>query len=245
MFPTLHLGPLSIQAFGFILLLGLWLGLLLSEKLAPRISPNFAISQLGNLVIVSLLAGLIGARLTYVARSPQAFATAPWQALIPSSSALDLEGGLLFATLALLIYRQRKQLPFWQMLDALTPLFCTLLIALPIANLAQGNAYGRPTTLPWGIYLWNAYRHPTQIYEALIALLITAWLWPRRTPLPPGVRFAQFLTLSAAAQLFLQTWRSTPSNNLLIQLIAWLFMAIGLLIWGLLRNQHASEGDIS
>ena len=239
MSPTLHIGPLSVQAFGFILLLGLWLGLTLSEKLATRTSPNFPVSQLGNLVLIALLSGLLGARLTFVARAPQAFAATPWQAFLPSTTALDPEGGLLFATLALLIYRQRKQLPFWPMLDALTPLFFTLLIALPIANLAEGNAYGRPTNLPWGIYLWGAYRHPVQLYEALAALLIAIWLWPRRTAptLPPGVRFARLLTLSAAARLFLEAWRGTPQNPLATQLVAWLLLALGLLAWGLLQNR--------
>ncbi len=242
MFPILHIGPLSFQSYGFLLLLGLWLGLTLSEKLATRTAPAFPTRQIGNLILIALLAGLIGARLTYVFRNPQAFVQTPLQALLPTPSALDPEGGLLFAALALLIARQRKALPFWAMLDVLTPLFLTILIVLPIANLAEGNTYGRPTTLPWGIYLWGTYRHPVQLYETIAALLIAAWLWPRAPhPQPAGLRFAHLLTLSAAAQLILRAWHGSPESPIAAQFMAWAVMAVGLALWGLRRNAPPEE----
>ena len=38
MFPILHLGPLAVQVPGLILLIGLWVGLSLSEKEAQRLT---------------------------------------------------------------------------------------------------------------------------------------------------------------------------------------------------------------
>ena len=36
--------------------------------------------------------------------------------------------------------------------------------------LLSGEAFGAPTSLPWGVPLFGAVRHPTQIYLALAAL---------------------------------------------------------------------------
>ncbi len=85
---------------------------------------------------------------------------------------LDIWGGILVAVLVGLVYTQRKQIPLLSALDALTPLLAVLMIAVPLSNLASGEAYGNPTTIPWSIYLWGMHRHPTQIYEALAAMLI-------------------------------------------------------------------------
>ncbi len=49
-----------------------------------------------------------------------------------------------------------------------------MMLAVPLANLASGDAFGAPSSLPWAIELWGAARHPVQIYEAVAAGLI---LW--------------------------------------------------------------------
>lgn len=106
-----------------------------------------------------------------------------------------------------MVYGQRKQLKAWNTLDALTPIFAVLSIGLGLSHLAAGTAFGKMTSLPWGIDLWNATRHPTQIYETLASLLTLSLLWFLK-PFPrPGLLFLLFAALTAAWQVFLQAFR--------------------------------------
>ena len=239
MFPTLQLGPLSLQVPGLIIIFGLWLGLTMAERHSKRfgISPD----TLYNLVFLMLVAGVVGARLSYVVRYPSAFTANLLGLFTLNPSLLDPFGGLAVAGIAGLVYGQRKHLTLWPTLDALTPVLAVLLVALPVADLASGAAFGSPTSLPWGIDLWGATRHPTQIYQALLANFIL-WLLlvkPRLRQLPPGVLFLQFIALSAGARLFVEAFRGDSvilfNGIRAAQVVAWSALALGL--FGLYRRQ--------
>ncbi|HMR98633.1 MAG TPA: prolipoprotein diacylglyceryl transferase [Anaerolineales bacterium] len=102
-------------------------------------------------------------------------------------------------------------------------------MGLPLSHLAAGTAFGAPTTLPWGIELWNATRHPTQIYELIAALIIFASIWFRKSILSPGILFLNFTALTAGARLFLEAFRGDSvfifGGLRLAQVVAWVAMA--------------------
>jgi len=236
MLPILHIGPLAIQVPGLVLLLGLWLGLSLTERYAPRYGMESKIIY--NLVIISILAGVIGARLFYVARFPDAFLSKPASIISLNPSLLDLWGGVFTATMIALIYGRCMGLSFLPTLNALTPAMAVFSVALALAHLSSGSHYGMPTNLPWGIELWGAYRHPTQIYELIAAIIILFILWPGRETFKsasPGVYFLSFLGLSAGASIFLEAFRGDspllPGGIRIVQLIALIILAVSL--WGI------------
>ncbi len=238
MMPVLPVGPLVLPLPPLLWLAGLWLGLSLAEKWAARFnsSPN----DLYNLAFVAFLSGLVGGRLGYLAQYPAAFAADPWGILGRDLSALDPASALGAAGIAMLIYGQRKRLALWPTLDALTLALMVLGVTAALANLASGAGFGLPTNLPWAIDLFGAMRHPTQVYEALAALAILIWLWPRknRPDFPPGVLFLLFVGGSALARLVFEALRG---DSVLIlgglraaQLAAWL--ALVLVLWLLPRR---------
>jgi phosphatidylglycerol:prolipoprotein diacylglycerol transferase len=151
MMPVFQLGPLALPLPGIILLLGLWLGLLLAEKNAYR--SGIQKDHLYNLVFIGLLAGLIGARLSYIIQYPQVFLEDPIGIISRNLGLLDPWGAAVGALLGGLIYGQRKHLSIWHTLDALTPLLAVFSVALGLSHLASGSAFGNPTTLPWSIQL--------------------------------------------------------------------------------------------
>lgn len=240
MLPFLQVGPLAVQVPGLVLLLGLWFGLSLAERHAGRFGVNA--NLLYNLVFVALIAGVIGARLAYVFRFPAAFLESPASLISLNPSLLDMWGGLATAVIAALAYSQRRELPFWAVLDALTLMLAVLAIAVGLANLASGAAFGAPTSLPWGIELWGTRRHPSQIYETAAAMLILWSIWPGRggvrapqageTGYLSGRYFLSFIALSAAAHLILQAFRGDsillPGGLRSVQVIAWLVLAASL-----------------
>ncbi len=234
MLPFLNLFGLALPMAPFIILLGIWFGLSLTEKHAHRHKLNPDI--LYNLAFAGLIAGVLGARLSYVVQFPAAFISDPSSLISINFGLFDPIGGAVVGLLVAFIYGQRKKLPLWQTIDAFTPLFTILMVAIPLANLASGSAFGSESKLPWAIELWGASRHPVQIYEAIGAILILWFFWPSKISVKrtSGAIFLQFIVITAFARVFFEVFRGdsliTVYNLRTAQLLAWVIMAIG--IWG-------------
>lgn len=231
MFPVLQIGSLALQLPGVILLAGIWLGMQLTEARAEKHGRDAEV--LGNLVLFALLFGLLGARLGYVLRYPQAFLQHPGSLFSINTGLLDPWAGAVAAALTALVMAQRRQLQWWPTLDALTPLFASLALSLALSHFSSGQAYGAPTDLPWAIDLWGAPRHPSQLYEALAAVLILIILLrPGKPAAPAGILFLDFVSYSAAARLFLEAFRAgshvLANGWRLEQVLAWLLLAAAL-----------------
>jgi prolipoprotein diacylglyceryltransferase len=245
MLPILHIGPLAIQFPGLVLLLGLWLGLSLAERFVGSHPQRYSCANsevtppapvpapiLYNLAVGSLIAAIIGARLFYILQYTQVFIDDPTSMISLNTSLLDVRGAILGAILFALYYGQRKRLQFWHTLDALTPALAVLAIFIHLSNLASGSGFGSPTQAAWGIHLWGANRHPVQVYEAGIAILILFLLWPAKTRFTltrPGEYFLVFIALSAASRLLLEAFHGDSpllfSGFRLWQVIAWFTLA--------------------
>ena len=221
-----------------LILIALWIGLALAEKRAER--HNVPKDALSNLVYYSLFGYILGGRLLYALSNFSAFAQSPLSLFSLNLDLFDSVAALAAAVIVGIVYGSRQKLPFWSTLDALTPLFTTLMVGLSLSHLAAGTAFGRPTDLPWGMNLWNATRHPTQIYELLAALVIFGLVWLRRTDLPAGSNFLVFAALTAGARLFLEAFRGDSTlifaGLRLAQVIAWLVLTSTLLAMDLLQK---------
>jgi phosphatidylglycerol:prolipoprotein diacylglycerol transferase len=159
--------------------------------------------------------------------------------------------GALIAAAAAAVYLFRKNLPLWSTLDALTPLFAIMGIAIGISHFATGDAFGTPTHVPWGIQLWGASRHPTQIYEIILVTftLIVIMLLDRTSwSDTPGNIFLSFISLSAVSRLFLEAYRGDSilldSGFRIAQVISWLVLAACLVLLGWSFQRNHTEKDI-
>lgn len=245
MLPVVDLGPLSIQTSGLLLLIGVWVGLLRTERYARQLGldPN----RIYNLALISLLTGLVGARLAYAVQNPGAFSNNLLGLLALTPQMLDLPGGIAAGLLAAGIYAQRRNLPLWRTLDAFSPAAAIIMIVVGLSHLASGNAYGSPADLPWSITLWGSRRHPAQIYETLAATVIAALIWPRkgqRWAAPPGIRFLTLAASSSAARLFLEAFRGDSqilfASLRTAQLVSWMLLAVSLY---LIRRRLADQNS--
>ena len=167
----------------FILLVAaLWIGLTLAEKRSQK--HGVSKEQLNNIVFYGLFAFIIGGRVLFALSNISAFAQSPLSIFSPNPDLFDPTSGLLTALLFGFIYGQRQKLPLWGTLDSLTPIFAMIAIGLSLSHLAAGTAFGSPTNVVWGMDLWNATRHPTQIYELIASFLIFGLLWSQKTDSP-------------------------------------------------------------
>lgn len=170
MYPYLRLGPFLLQLPLLALLLGVWIGSALTEKEAARL--KLPAAAVNNLVFVGLMVGIVGARLAYAARYLQVYVENPLSLLALNLNTLSGFDGLLIGLVFAALYGWRKKLPLQPTLDALAPGLAAFMVALGMAHFLSGDAFGAPADLPWSIYLWSEYRHPSQAYEALAALAV-------------------------------------------------------------------------
>jgi prolipoprotein diacylglyceryl transferase len=241
MMPILQIGPLALQLPGLVILVGLWLGLSLSERYASVYDIDS--NNLYNLVLVTLISGVIGARVTYILRYPTAFSHSPLSIISINPGLLDLSGGIAFAFIATIIYLQRAKMPFWSTLDSLVPMLALINISLAGANLASGDGFGAPADLPWSIYLFGELRHPTQVYEMLLAGFVLILMLPGSGHIAKGIerinasglQFIVFLILSSLIRIFTEAFHADSKIIVLglrrAQIGAWLILAMSLIIF--------------
>lgn len=206
-----------------LLVAALWLGMWLAEKRAGR--HQISKEALNNLVYASLLAFIIGGRLLYALMQFPAFIQSPLSIFSLNTDLFDPPAALIAAVITGIVYGRRQGLSFWPALDALTPLFASIAIGLSLAHLAAGSAFGSPTSLPWGLELWGATRHPSQIYELAASILILGLVLFQRAAARPGLSFLAFAASTAGARLLLEAFRGDSVFVLgglrLAQIVAW------------------------
>ena len=248
MLPILQIGPLALPAPTLILMIGLLAGLELAEKQAERFGVKA--DHIYSVTLAAVIAGLIGARLAYVAQYPTAFLENPLELLSPRPQMLNATGGYVLALAAALVYLWSRKLAFWPTIDAATSLFAVMAIGFGLSHLASGDAFGAPAQVPWAISLWGEMRHPSQIYETLAALVITALVWPGgsisiHTLQRPGLRFWAFMALCAGSRVVLETYRGDSTilwNSFReAQVIAWVALAFSL--WQIGRRIAPSNAE--
>ena len=207
MAPTLSISGAVVQTYVLILLLSFWAGLWLSARQAKRLGVNE--DHIYNLGFSTLLALLLGARLVYMFSHWSVYQDALLSALDPRPMALALPEGALIGGLVAIVYWNRRRLPVGATLDALAPGLALALALERLGAFLDGRYIGEPTTLPWGVYMWDQVRYPVQLYEMAALLIILGILWRRGQHLAvAGNVFALSAALYAGSRLFLEAFRA-------------------------------------
>jgi len=211
-----------------LLILATWIGINLAEKRTER--HGVSKDDLNNITYYGLIAFVIGGRLSFVLQNMPAFIKSPLGIISINPDIFDAFGGLAVAFIVAFIYGQRQKLQLWNTLDALTPYFAILAIGIGLSHLAAGTAFGMETDAAWGINLWNATRHPTQIYEIAASLVVFGLVWFQKQNPRPGLLFLTYAALTATSQVLIQAFHGDSTlifNGLRReQIIAWVAMAV-------------------
>lgn len=149
--------PIAVRLYGVCIVLGALLAGWLAARRAKR--RGYDPDDVWNLLMLGLVLGVAGARLYYVAFEWPRFAGQPLLFIInPATGGLAIHGALIGAVLAALIYTRWRRLPFVEWLDICLP---TVLVAQALGrwgNFFNQEAYGVPTTLPFGVTIDEEYR---------------------------------------------------------------------------------------
>ncbi len=158
---------------------------------------------------------VIGGRLGYVLfYKPGYYLANPLEVFFLWRGGMSFHGGLLGVIAALLLFARSLKVPFTALSDVVAAAAPIGLFLGRIANFVNGELFGRPTDVPWGMIFPQGgpvVRHPSQLYEAGlegIALFIVLNLLVRRGILrDSGLLTGAFLCGYAVARLIAENFR--------------------------------------
>ncbi|HEY8593732.1 MAG TPA: prolipoprotein diacylglyceryl transferase [Devosiaceae bacterium] len=176
------LGPLVVRWYALAYLAGVALGLgygillLRRKNLWAGDKPPFTDSEWLDFAFWAVIGIVVGGRTGYVLfYNLPYYASNPLEALRLWDGGMSFHGGLIGLVTAMFFYARSKNADALSALDLLATAAPFGLLLGRIANFINGELYGRPTDLPWGIVFpggGDIPRHPSQLYEGLLEGLV-------------------------------------------------------------------------
>jgi phosphatidylglycerol:prolipoprotein diacylglycerol transferase len=258
---ALQLGSFKIHWYGVMIALAFLAGLWTATRRARR--ENIPAEKIADIVLWLMIGGIIGARIVYVTTYwKEEFADQPFpEIFMIQHGGLVYYGGFIGATIAAIIYIRWKKLPLWKIADVLAPSIALGSVFGRTGCLLNGCCYGRPTDLPWAITFTNLQAHdlsgtplnvplhPTEIYDALLNLILYAFLaWLFRHKKFDGQIFATYLICYAITRSVVEYFRgdyTTLHYHLGLTPAQWISVPIfvtGLVLAALLSRRELKRG---
>ena len=179
---AIQIGPLAVRWYGLMYLVAFgflwWLGRI---RIARGLSP-ISREQFDDLIFLGVLGTILGGRLGYVLfYKPGYYLSHPLEIFAIWQGGMAFHGGMLGVLAAAGYYAWRHKVDWWRLMDFVAPCVPTGLAAGRLGNFINGELWGRPTDLPWGMVFRGAgdmARHPSQLYQfALEGVLLFVLLW--------------------------------------------------------------------
>ena len=229
--------PILFQFSGFtlytqtvFLFLAFVVGLLIAVYEGKRLA--IARFELTNIILSGFISAIFGARLLFllIHWNPATLTLKHICVLGAKDGGFAFHGGLFAGGIACFLAARYYKFPAWRLADVLAPGLAGAMFCMRLGCLCNGCDYGVVTTMPWGIPLYGASRHPIQLYEGVGNLVLLPWLIAsNRKPRQPGLTFLLYLFWSGLIRFGVDFYREDSARvwNLLTipQLLA-LGMAI-------------------
>lgn len=246
------IGPVTIHIYALCILMGIVLAVWITTARWKKLGGNF--DQVLDITLVSVPAGIIGARLYHIITTPERFfgPDGDWAEMFRIwNGGLGIWGGVLFGALAAWIWCRHKHYPMALLADAIAP---GLLVAQAVGRLGNWfnqELYGAPTTLPWGLKLnmegtaighseqcydgatcpSGTLFHPTFLYEMiwnLIGAAIIVYIGSKAMKkLKAGSLFAVYIMWYTLGRTWIESLRIDYAHEFLgVRINVWVSMAV-------------------
>lgn len=213
--------------YGIIITIAVVAALTTGENLAKR--KVLSVSKYWSAASFSLLGGLIGARIYHTLSMFPYYQASPQEAAMIHKGGLGIYGALVGGVVSLCIYllvKRERILPWLDLGAIIIPLGQSI---GRMANFANLEVFGFPTSTPWGIYIPRSFRpisyanndifHPLFFYESILDLALFVLLAksytqirpvPRITTHQPGFYLLSYMIGYGGIRFFLDFLRINP-----------------------------------
>lgn len=215
--PNLFPGPLPMRLYGLFAGLALIGGFLIYryKMLKAGVKEEIIAIYLPYLLISSI----VGARLVHCFFYEKDFCLNPaWKIFLIWQGGLASHGALIGVVFATWLYTRRYKLSLSLVLDHLSFGAALTVFFVRMGNFSNSEIVGRPTGGEWGVrFIYYAqqigcsplYRHPVQLYEAFVGILIFVLLWVvEKKKKRQGNLAALFMTLYFGARILLEPYKA-------------------------------------
>jgi phosphatidylglycerol---prolipoprotein diacylglyceryl transferase len=186
---ALEIGPIAIKWYGLAYLTGLLFGWLYIKRLLQQAplwagdKPPFDPAKVDDLLLYITAGVVVGGRLGFVLfYEPSYYLDNPLDVFAVWKGGMAFHGAIVGCGIAIWIFAWRNNVSPWSTTDLVTASVPIGLFFGRIANFINGELFGRPTTVPWGMVFPSASReyptieptprHPSQLYEAALEGLL-------------------------------------------------------------------------
>jgi len=212
-------GSVTITWYGIMVAMGFMAGLWTAARRAMQ--EKISAEKIYDLGPWLIFGSILGARTLYVITFwREQFADKPFPEIFKVwKGGLVYYGGLIGASLAVILYCRIKKFPMWKLGDILAPSISLGYAFGRIGCLMNGCCYGRECHLPWAIKFPVGHEthppgspalpvHPTELYESILSLGLFAFLnWLYRRKKFDGQVFAAYLVCYALLRSFVELFR--------------------------------------
>ena len=180
--PEIHLGPLMVTWHGLMTVVGIIVGTWLATVYARE--RGLETERIVDLAVVVGIAGIVGARLFYLAEQGELLDPSEWL----GRNGFSFYGAMILAAAAAAIYMRRRGLGL-RYLDAVAAGLPLGILVGRFGDLVNGEHYGPASDLPWAVRNSHpnadapnpeiAY-HSGGLYEMALGLILLVVIWPLR-----------------------------------------------------------------
>lgn len=210
---------LQLRWYGFLYVSGLCFSWILIRAVARR-HHIMTSTEVDRLMLWMSVGCVFGGRVGYVLFYGIALGTSPIEAVLQFDRGMSFFGGLIAVAIVVFIFTGRAQKDFLVVSDIVAGSSPVGLFLGRIGNYMNGEIFGPPTSLPWGIVVPpdKVAQHPTQLYEALLegAVLLAILypiLWFRSPAERPGFVLGLFLVLYSSSRILVEFLRDDSWIN--------------------------------
>lgn len=250
---ALSVGPVNIHWYGLMYVIGFAAFLILGKYRAKRPHSPVSAEQVDDIMFFGALGVVLGGRIGYMLfYNFDQFLANPLTLLQVWNGGMSFHGGLIGVILITFLLAYRWKINVLKLADFIAPLIPIGLGAGRIGNFINGNLWGNPTNLPWGMIFPNADelpRHPSQLYQMAlegIILFIILWIYSSKKR-PPGAVAGLFLIMYALFRMLVEFVR-TPDTHIGYIAFGWLtqgqLLSLPMLVlgmWLMVRSKSTTK----
>jgi phosphatidylglycerol---prolipoprotein diacylglyceryl transferase len=165
----LHMGPVTVYSYGFMLALAFILGTVLAQNRARRYKIDA--QRIMDLTFAILVSSIIGARALFVAINWQYYLASPFDVFKIWEGGLVFYGGFILAFFVALWFMRKNGLPVWKITDIMAPSVALGIALGRLGCFLNGCCYGALSDR-WGVSFPGADNPPVfaqQVADGLIS----------------------------------------------------------------------------